>query len=312
MNMFRPRTIALALTTLLAATSQVHAQAVADGSKNQPLRVLLIPADGGTESGTLADYQPVFNAISRTTGLNFDLKVGQSYGAVVEGMCNQLADIAFLGPVSYIQAKDRGCAELLAVGVSKGESIYYAGMFAKADAPIETLKDLKGKTAAFGDVNSTSSFTFQIAAMLDAGMNPAKDLAAMHITGSHASSLAALAQGQVDAAALSFDSFNKAVQQKAIDPNSVKVIFRSEGIPNPPLAMHTKLPDALKATLKEAFANVHTAPGVTPEMVRGYGGAKLDRYDTKFSEEEFAGPASKMGLLTDEIKGEILKKSAER
>ena len=78
-----------------------------------PLRVLLIPADGGTESGTKADYLPVFNAIARTTGLHFDLKVGQSYGAVVEGMCNQLADVAFLGPVAYVQAHQRGCAQLL-------------------------------------------------------------------------------------------------------------------------------------------------------------------------------------------------------
>ena len=52
----------------------------------QALKVLLIPADGGTESGTLADYQPIFNAVSRSTGLTFDLKVAQSYGAVVEGM----------------------------------------------------------------------------------------------------------------------------------------------------------------------------------------------------------------------------------
>ena len=38
---------------------------------DQPaLRVVLIPADGGTEDGTKADYQPVFNAIARMTGLS--------------------------------------------------------------------------------------------------------------------------------------------------------------------------------------------------------------------------------------------------
>lgn len=308
---FRPHTLALLLTSLLTA-GPVHAQASADGSKAQPLRVLLIPADGGTESGTRADYEPVFNAVSRTTGLHFDLKVGQSYGAVVEGMCNQLADIAFFGPVSYVQAHQRGCAQLLAVGVQKGESIYYAGMFANKDAPIDTLSDLKGKRAAFGDVNSASSFTFQIASMLDAGMSPARDLAELQMTGSHASSLAALVQGQVDAAALSFDSFDKAVRGGAVDPSTVKVVFKSEPIPYPPLAMSSKLPEALKTRLKQAFATVHEAPGITPEMIRGYGGAKLDRYDTEFSEEQFAGPASKMSLLTDEIKGEILQKAAQR
>src|ERR1700754_5164156 len=76
----------------------------------QPLRVVLIPADGGTEDGTKADYLPVFNAVSRMTGLTFDLKVAQSYGAVVEAMCNRTADIAFFGPVTYVQAHDRGCA----------------------------------------------------------------------------------------------------------------------------------------------------------------------------------------------------------
>lgn len=311
MKMLRSCFSALALVSLLTPAA-AQAQSLADGTQDRPLRVLLIPADGGTESGTKADYLPIFNAITRSTGLHFDLTVGQSYGAVVEGMCNQLAEVAFLGPVSYVQAHDRGCAQLLAVGVQKGESSYYAAMFAQADSPINSMADLKGKRAAFGDVNSASSFTFQVASMIKDGMDPAKDLAALHLTGSHASSLAALVQGQVDAAALSFDSFDKAVRQGAVNPKSVKVIFKSEPIPYPPLAMNTQLPEALKKTLKDAFSTVHQAPGVTPEMVRGYGGAKLDRYDTQFSEEQFSGPASKMALLTDEVKGEILAKAAQR
>jgi phosphonate transport system substrate-binding protein len=300
--------VALAVTALAPAA----AQSVADGSKEHPLRVLLIPADGGTESGTKADYAPVFNAISRTTGLQFDLKVGQSYGAVVEGMCNQLADIAFFGPVAYVQAHKRGCAQLLAVGVEKGESVYYAGMFAKADAPMAAVRDVKGKRVAFGDVNSASSFTFQIAMLMDAGLDPVRDLSAIRMTGSHASSLAALTQGQVDVASLSFDSYEKAVQQGAVDAKTIKVIAKSIPIPYPPLALNAKLPEALKAKLKTAFGSVHKAPGVTPEMIRGYGGKKVDAFDTKFSEDEFNVAAEKLALLTDELKGRILRKAAER
>lgn len=301
---------AVSLTAVLALPSA--AQTVADGSREHPLRVLLIPADGGTESGTKADYAPVFNAVSRATGLNFDLKVGQSYGAVVEGMCNQLADIAFFGPVSYVQAHKRGCAQLLAVGVEKGASVYYAGMFAKADAPIATIADVKGRRVAFGDVNSASSFTFQVAMLLDAGIDPARDLAAIRMTGSHASSLAALVQGQVDVASLSFDSYEKAVKQGAVDPKTIKVVARSMAIPYPPLALNARLPEAMKARLKEAFQTVNKAPGVTPEMIRGYGGARIDGYDTRFSEDEFNVAAEKLGLLTDDLKGRILAKAAER
>ncbi|WP_295378762.1 phosphate/phosphite/phosphonate ABC transporter substrate-binding protein [Pseudacidovorax intermedius] len=301
---------AVSLTAVLALPSA--AQTVADGSREHPLRVLLIPADGGTESGTKADYAPVFNAVSRATGLNFDLKVGQSYGAVVEGMCNQLADIAFFGPVSYVQAHKRGCAQLLAVGVEKGASVYYAGMFAKADAPIATIADVKGRRVAFGDVNSASSFTFQVAMLLDAGIDPARDLAVIRMTGSHASSLAALVQGQVDVASLSFDSYERAVKQGAVDPKTIKVVARSMAIPYPPLALNARLPEAMKVRLKEAFQTVNKAPGVTPEMIRGYGGARIDGYDTRFSEDEFNVAAEKLGLLTDDLKGRILAKAAER
>ncbi|HSV59543.1 MAG TPA: phosphate/phosphite/phosphonate ABC transporter substrate-binding protein [Variovorax sp.] len=310
--MRKPLTFAATLALAAATLNPAAAQGVADGTREHPLRVLLIPADGGTESGTKADYAPVFNAISRTTGLQFDLKVGQSYGAVVEGMCNQLADIAFFGPVSYVQAHERGCAQLLAVGVEKGESVYYAGMFAKADAPLASVPDVKGKRVAFGDINSASSFTFQIAMLLDAGLDPVRDLSAIRMTGSHASSLAALTQGQVDVASLSFDSYEKAVQQGAVDPKAIKVIAKSIPIPYPPLALNAKLPEALKAKLKTAFASVHKAPGVTPEMIRGYGGKKVDAFDTKFSEAEFNVAAGKLALLTDELKGQILKKAAER
>jgi phosphonate transport system substrate-binding protein len=305
-------TLAAAFALGVAALTPAAAQSVGDGSAEHPLRVLLIPADGGTESGTKADYAPVFNAISRTTGLQFDLKVGQSYGAVVEGMCHQLADIAFFGPVAYVQAHKRGCAQLLAVAVEKGASVYYAGMFAKAASPIASVKDLKGKRVAFGDVNSASSFTFQVAMLLDAGMDPVKDLGAIRMTGSHASSLAALVQDQADVASLSFDSYDKAVAQGAVDPQTIKVVARSMAIPYPPLALNTKLPEALKARLKDAFATVNKAPGVTPDMIRGYGGGKVDGYDTKFSEAEFNVAAEKLALLTDELKGRILKKAAER
>lgn len=282
------------------------------GSATRPLRVVLIPADGGTEDGTRADYQPVFNAVSRMTGLTFDLKVAQSYSAVVEAMCARTADIAFFGPVTYVQAHDRGCAQLLAVGVEKGQSIYYAGVFAKAGAHIAALSDLKGKRVAFGDLNSTSSFVFPLAMMMGAHLDPAHDFKAVRLTGSHANSLAALTQDQVDAAALSFDSFDKAVAQGAVDPRTIRVVARSGPIPYPPLAMNTRLPEPLKVRLKQAFANVANAPGVTPDMIRGYGGGRIDRYDAAFPEARFRVAALEMARVTDQTKGEILKAAARR
>lgn len=278
----------------------------------KPLHVLLIPADGGTESGTLADYQPLFNAISQSTGIPFDLKVAQTYGAVVEGMCNGAADIAFVGPTTYLQAQGKGCAELLAVAVEDGQSIYYSGLFAKAGSPLHKIADLRGKSVAFGDINSTSSFVFPVTMLLDAKVDPVKDLKAIRLTGSHASSLAALLQGQVDAAALSFDSYEKAVRENVPGVRDVQVIARSQPIPYPPLIVSTRLPAAQRETLKVAFEKVAHAPGITPEMIRGYGGKQVDGYDGHFPAKRFAPAAHKMAMVTDALKAEILRKAAQR
>jgi phosphonate transport system substrate-binding protein len=307
------RVLAVGILALLAlAGLGACSETQASDEESRQLQVLLIPADGGTESGTLADYQPLFDAVGKSADLDFDLKVAQSYGAVVEAMCNGAADIAFVGPVTYLQARERGCAELLAVAVEGGRSIYYAGLFAREDAPIRTLADLRGKSVAFGDVNSTSSFVFPIAMLLEAGIDPVKDLGALRLTGTHANSLAALIEGRVDAAALSFDSYEKAIRSGIPGARDVRVIARSEAIPYPPLVVNSRLSEERKQMLRQVFENVADAPDIRPEMIRGYGGAQVDGYDTRFPPERFDGAAQKMVRVSDELKGEILKKSSER
>lgn len=301
------RMLAIAALAALAACSGTQ-----ENVSTRQLDVLLIPADGGTESGTRADYQPLFDAVGNTADRHFDLKVAQSYGAVVEAMCNGTADIAFVGPVTYLQAKERGCAELLAVAVEDGQSIYYAGLFARNDSPIKTLVDVRGKSVAFGDVNSTSSFIIPITMLMEAGIDPVKDLGALRLTGTHANSLAALIEGRVDVAALSFDSYEKAVRSGIPGARDLRVVARSEAIPYPPLIMNSRLPDDLKQELRQAFKNIENSPDIQPEMIRGYGGAQVDGYDTQFSSELFDSVARKMARLSDELKGEILKKSSER
>lgn len=308
------RYIISSIAFLLAIITGNNASAyTGDGSANNPLKVILIPADGGTEDGTRADYTPIFKAVSRQTNLQFDIRVGQSYSAVVEALCNGSADIAFVGPATYIQANQRNCAELLAVGVEKGQPSYYSAIFAKKSSKnITNVKSLKGKRVAFGDINSSSSFIFPVAMIMEAGLDPARDLSQIRITGSHAASLGALTQGQVDAAALSFDSFDKAVRQGAVNPSEIKVVVRSVAIPYPPLVMNTKLSPKVKAKLKSSFSTIHNAPGVTPNMIRGYGGSKLDRYETNFPPSKFNYAARIMAKVNDSVKSAILKKASAR
>lgn len=306
------RRMLLATGLALMASPFAAVAAQNDGTAAKPLRVILVPADGGTEDGTKKDFQPIFSAIEQSTGLKFDIKVGQSYGSVVEAMCNGAADIAWYGPVTYLQAKGRGCAELLALAVRHGTSVYYSGLFARNDSGVNNVADLKGKKVALGDVNSTSSFNVPVAMMLAGGVQPARDLGGINMAGSHANVLKALAEGLVDAGGASFDSFEKAVNGGAIDPSKVKVIVKSAPIPYPPLAIHPKVEGTVKAKLRDAFNNVDKLPGITKDQIRGYGGGKVDGYTANVSEEDMANAGKLFEMVTDPVKQDIMKKASAR
>jgi len=304
---------AISAVAIIAMLGSPFTMAAANsGTSDRPLRVVLIPADGGTEDGTRKDFEPIFNAISEATGLNFELKVGQSYGAVVEAMCNGSADIAWFGPVSYLQAHNRGCANLLAMAVSKGRSVYYSGIFARKDSGIDSIADIRGKRIALGDINSTSSFNIPVAMLLREGVDPAKDTAKVNMAGSHANVLSALSQGLVDVGGASFDSYEKALNAGAIDGNDIKVVAKSAPLPYPPLAIQPEVSADIKARLQDAFNNVHTMAGIKPEQIRGFGGKQVDRYTSDVSEETMAEVGDMLNAVNRDVKQSILAASNKR
>ena len=280
-----------------------------DGSQEKPLRVLMVPADTGTNDIT-QDYKPVFEGITEHYGIHFDIKAGNSYAAVVEGMCNDQADIAWFGASTYGEANDRCGVDLLAVDVKKGDSSYYSGIFVKKDSGIKEIADLKGHSVAFGSTSSTSSFNFPVAMIIAAGVDPVNDLSKVIVAGSHSASIAALAEGKVDAAAASYNSFGKAVQKGAIDADLFMPLAKSQPIPNPPLAMNKGLSAELKAQLKEAFDNIHTK--IDPSQIRGYGGKQVDRYDAQFDEQKIFDALAKLGAVTKEVKEGMIDKAGQR
>lgn len=299
--------VAAAAAAVISITGALAQQA--DGTAGNPYRVMLVPADGGTEDGTKADFKPVFDAATQSTGIHFDIKVGQTYATVIEAICSDVVEIAWFGAASYLPAQQRGCAELLAVDVNHGTSTYFSGIYARKDMGIATVADLKGHSMAFGDANSTSSFVYPVAMIVAAGLDPVNDLTAIRMTGSHANSLKALAEGQVDAAAASFDSFEKAINQGTINADDFIVVGKSDPIPNPPLAMSTKLPAEVKGALRAAFNTVHEAPGVTPEMIRGYGGKQVDRYDANITDDMLAPALVTLSGVSGDLRTAIIAKA---
>lgn len=275
------------------------------------LRVILIPADGGTESGTLSDYRPLFDAVGKVTHLSFDLKVAQSYSGAVEALCAGQADIAFLGPSTFIEARDRRCADFLAVAYRNRHSSYRAAIFVRKDSDIATPADLRGHSLALGDANSTSSFLYPVAMLLKAGVDPARDMKAIRILGSHAASLSALANGQVDAAALSVESYNRALRANLPGADQLRPLIISEEIPYPPLVVRHGLSQEVAARVGAALNGLAANPDIQREMIRGYGGAVVDGYTTGFPQKAFDQVSQLARLVGPERKEAILRRAAQ-
>lgn len=305
--MFQKKVMAFALAaaTLLPA----GVMAAGDGTKNKPLVVMMIPADTGTDDIS-KDYGSMFDGITKHYGIHFDIKVGDSYAAVVEGICNDKVDVAWFGAVTYGEAKAKCGVELLAVDVEQGKSSYYSGIFARKDSGFTSVKDLKDKSVAFGDPSSTSAFNFPMVMVLDAGLDPIKDFDKIIMAGSHSASLAALAEGKVDAAAASYNSYEKAVAKGSVDPSVIVPLAKSQPIPNPPMAMSKTLNSDTKAKLKTAFAEIHTK--IDAAQVRGYGGKKVDGYDSNFDEQKIMDALAKLKGVTKELKAQALEKAGQR
>ncbi len=273
---------------------------------------MLIPSDGGTEDGTRDDWQPLFDVLARHTGYKFELRVGQSYSAVVEAIAAGHIDLAYLGTVSFLTARERGPVEVLAIGEMDGGAYYYSGLFTKIDSPVRNVEDLRGRSLALTDPSSSSGFVYPLNVLLKEGIDPVQDLGQVLITGSHGNSLSALREGHVDVAAAPFESYIKAVRQGVIDPRTIRILAKSDPIPNPPLAVSGRVDAEVRNRLREVLNELHTLPDVPPSTLRGHAGRVVSRYNADVPEELFTLALENMDRIDAPMKEGLLRRAAER
>ncbi len=277
----------------------------------RPLRVMLVPSDGGTEDGTKADFQPLFDAVSRDSGYTFEIKVGQSYGTVIEALSEGLVDVAYLGTIAFLTAQERGNVEMLALSVTNGSPYYYSGLFTLERSGIRDIAAMKGRSLALSDTRSSSGFVYPLSLLRKSGVEPLEHFSRIILTGSHMNSLSALSEGRIDVCAAPFESYLKAVREGVVDPRRIRIIAKSDPIPNPPIAVNGRLPEEVRSRLRQSLNRVHTMPGILPGMIRGHGGSIVDRYSSEVPGDIFDLAKANLALIDDNYCAQILKKAGQ-
>lgn len=187
------------------------------------LRVSAIPDENPNE--LLRIYTPFAEYLARELGMKVQFTPVVDYAATVEGLAAKKLDLVWYGGFTSVQAVRRtnGTAQRLAL---REEDAQFKSVFiAKPGSPIKNLEDLKGKTFAFGSVSSTSGHLMPRYFLLQAKVNPEKDMKQVAYSGAHDATALWVESGKVDAGALNFLVWDKLIQQKKVDLGKVNVFY---------------------------------------------------------------------------------------
>ncbi|HET7875291.1 MAG TPA: putative selenate ABC transporter substrate-binding protein [Methylomirabilota bacterium] len=214
--------VRIALAALVLAAGLLGA-APASADMPEVLRISAIPDENPNE--LLRIYTPFAEYLQRELGVRVQFTPVVDYAATVEGLAAKKLDLVWYGGFTSVQAVRRtnGTARRL---VLRQEDAEFKSVFvAKPDSGIKSLADLKGRTFAFGSVGSTSGHLMPRFFLLQAGLNPERDLKQVAYSGAHDATVLWVESGKVEAGALNFLVWDKLVQTKRVDRSKVNVFY---------------------------------------------------------------------------------------
>jgi len=198
--------------------------ALALNAGDVPVNVGMIP-DAGATQVSLEDKAPLKAYLTQTLGRPVNLILPTNYTATVESLGNGSLDFAYLGGLTYVKARARyGVVPL----VQRSSDLQVHSCFiTSANSAIRSLDDLKGKTFAFGDINSTSGHLIPYLELRQASVDPGRDLKYRY-TGSDPATARAVESGAADTGALDESVYNSMVSEGKLDPRKVRVFYTSK------------------------------------------------------------------------------------
>lgn len=148
-----------------------------------------------------------------------------------------------------------------------GITSYHLIVVVKKDSPIKTMKDLAGKRVAHVSASSNSGNLAPRALFPKEGVTPDKDYKVLY-SGKHDNSIAGVASGDYDAAAVADDILIRMIQRGVVKPDELRVIFKSQPFPAGSLALAHDLEPGLRKLIEDCTFQFRF-PAALSEAFRG-------------------------------------------
>jgi phosphonate transport system substrate-binding protein len=265
----------LATTALVVLTAL---PAVAQDWKTDYRIVRFGILSGENESDRVARYTPYQEYLEKTLGVEVEIFTAGNYDGVIQALAAGQIEFSFLGSSSYAAAytETKGGVVPLLTSLQQDDSTgYYGVIVVRCDSGLKTIDDLKGKTLAFADPDSTSGSNVPYYNLVQQGYEPETFFAGIPFSGSHEAGVVGVANGQFDAAATYISNEKNGIPQRMETKGMIKEgeickIWTSPEITSGPFTARANLPQGLVDEMKAAMLALPTAdPAAFKEMTGG-------------------------------------------
>ena len=259
----------VALTAALTAGIAGQAALAADWKSDfKELRFGIL--SGENEKDRIQRYNKFKEYLERETGLPVKIYTASSYDGVIQAIAADQIEFAFFGSSSYAAAYTEtqgGVDPLVSRLQSDGSTGYFSIVAVRCDSGYEKLEDLKGKTLAFADPDSTSGYAVPYYNMLKQGYDPETYFGATPFSGAHETGVLGVTNGQFDAAATYMTNEQSGILQRMVDKGMIEAgvvcpIWKSPEITSGPFTARKNLPGEMKEDIATMLMEI---PDKDPE-----------------------------------------------
>lgn len=265
-----------------------------------PVEIAVIPSQSIGEMQDGLDQLETELAVA--LGQDVSVEHYPNYNAVVEAINHNHIDLAYVGPVTYLVARDQSGAKAILTQSIDGTPYYHSYIKAHIDAPWDTLEELlyerEDVVFAFGSHSSTSGFTVPGYELLNRGVYTDEndhEFGEVRFTGSHDITAQTLLSQDVDAGAIDSAIYHALVRDGVVDDSMLKTLWESEPLYQYPWIVPAETDEDIIEAYQEAFLAIDNS-----EILQIFGGADAFVLADVDNYEGVENAARAMGLLDDE------------
>jgi phosphonate transport system substrate-binding protein len=232
------------------ASTEMERFKFADDTAAGVLRMGVVPLEA--PAIMFRNFTPLAEYLCKVLKRRVDLKVAVDFQGAVTDLEQGVTQLCFMGPSTYVTAHAKFGAKVLAMALNDGKPVHHAVIVTREDSGISSLEDIKGRSFAFGDINSTSGHIVPRTMLLEAGID-VKDLMYYNYLGRHEEVLKALLHGDFDAGGVM-----EKVAQKYQD-KGIRLLTFSEDIPEFTICASLSNDVMVMEEVKQALLKLDTA-----------------------------------------------------